>query len=94
MTHELKIWPQYYSRVYNGTKNFEIRENDRCFQFGDTVILREWNPDPVSSTDSSIPQGYTNSEPLTFMVGYVHVLDSRKVVFSLLPLPKTKAVKS
>jgi len=44
MKHELKIWPQYYCRVVDGSKTFEVRKNDRGFQPGDEVTLREWNP--------------------------------------------------
>ena len=39
MNHELKIEESYYKAVVNGTKNFEIRYNDRGFQKGDTCIL-------------------------------------------------------
>lgn len=92
MEHELKIWPQYYCRVADGSKTFEIRENDRGFQSGDTVILKEWDPDPVNATSKS-PRGYTESKELKFKIGYVHVLDSSRVVFSLLPFKNNKAQK-
>jgi hypothetical protein len=41
--HELKIWPEYFEDVYNGTKTFEVRKNDRNFHVGDTVTLKEWD---------------------------------------------------
>ncbi len=87
MTHELKIWPQYYCRVSDGSKTFEVRENDRGFQPGDTVILKEWDPAQVNKT-SSAPKGFTESKPLTFKIGYIFTLDSSRVVFSLLPIKK------
>lgn len=90
MEHELKIWPQWYNRVLDGSKTFEIRKNDREFQYGDTVLLREWNPDPINAT-SKAPQGYTGSKDLRFKIGYVHVLDSQTVVFSLLPTKQSKS---
>lgn len=87
MNHELKIWPQYYCRVADGSKTFELRENDRGFQPGDTVVLREWDPDPKDpETGDSIAVHYTQSPRLTFKIGYVLVLDSSRVIFSLLPI--------
>lgn len=93
MKHELKIWPQYYNRVKDGSKTFEIRENDRGFQQGDSVLLREYDPESINPTTKS-QKGYTGSPDLEFKIGYVHVLDSSRVVFSLLPIPKSKANKS
>jgi len=79
--HELKIWPQYYARVSDGSKTFEVRENDRGFQAGDTVILREW--DPKKETKFGVGS-YTDSPWLSFRIGYVLPIDERRVVFSLL----------
>lgn len=42
-THELKILPQYFQAVWDGTKNFELRKNDRDYKVGDILILREYN---------------------------------------------------
>lgn len=44
MHHELKTWPIYFDRVWEGKKGFEVRKNDRDFQAGDTVTLREFEP--------------------------------------------------
>lgn len=41
--HELKIYPQYFEEVLNGNKTFEVRKNDRGFQVGDIVILKEFD---------------------------------------------------
>ena len=41
--HELKTYPHYFEETIKGNKPFEIRLNDRGFQTGDIVILKEWD---------------------------------------------------
>lgn len=99
MKHELKIWPQYYCRVADGSKTFEVRKNDRGYQPGDTVVLHEYDPTPheVKGEPPGLPfyssltpkthlqeKGFTTAKPLEFKVGYVYQLDAERVVFSLL----------
>ncbi|WP_278847834.1 DUF3850 domain-containing protein [Megamonas hypermegale] len=43
MVHTLKIKPKYFNDVLVGKKNFEVRLNDRNYQEGDEVILKEFN---------------------------------------------------
>jgi len=43
-THELKVWTRFWSALESGQKNFEVRYNDRDFQAGDTLWLRDYNP--------------------------------------------------
>lgn len=42
MQHELKTWPGYFQAVWDKKKTFELRKNDRGFQEGDILILREF----------------------------------------------------
>lgn len=42
--HQLKTHPDYFERLVSGEKTFEAREDDRGFQVGDTLHLREWRP--------------------------------------------------
>lgn len=80
--HNLKILPEHYNNVKNGTKTFEIRVNDRAFQKGDKVTLYKWHKDLVDK-----PIDWLTSEgtpALNFTIGDVYSIDSERVVFSLL----------
>jgi len=44
-THNLKCWPEFFEKLMTGEKTFDIRLNDRDYQVGDTVKMREYNPD-------------------------------------------------
>ena len=43
MLHELKILPHHLQAITKGQKRFEIRKNDRGFQTGDFLHLREYD---------------------------------------------------
>ena len=44
-THELKIRPEFFYGVQIGAKTVELRrEDDRHFDVGDELVLREWYP--------------------------------------------------
>ena len=47
--HVLKTWPEYFEAVASGAKTFELRFDDRGYQVGDHLVLREW----------SVTDGYT-----------------------------------
>ena len=87
--HDLKTWPDYYARVIDGTKTFEVRRNDRGYQAGDLVTLREWQP---AQLIKSIPyEAHYTGRQARYRIGYVysttpmHALGDL-VVFSLIPL--------
>jgi hypothetical protein len=42
VTHDLKVWSSYFGSLLDGTKNFEVRLNDRDFKSGHYLRLREW----------------------------------------------------
>lgn len=42
-THNLKILPEHFKNVIEGTKRFEVRRNDRNFKNGDGLCLEEYD---------------------------------------------------
>lgn len=42
--HHLKCWPEYFQAVKSGLKPFEIRLNDRDYQVGDKLFIKEYLP--------------------------------------------------
>lgn len=59
MNHELKTWPKYFRPLARGEKNFEVRRNDRNFQVGDTLTLREYDPDTKTYTGAETDRTVT-----------------------------------
>ncbi len=41
--YELKLYPQYYKAIFSGEKTFELRKNDKDYQVGDILKIREWD---------------------------------------------------
>jgi hypothetical protein len=71
--HELKTLPGFFEAVLSGEKTFEARKNDRMFQKGDQLWLREYDykKDTIGSFDSNWPKGYSGR---SFNVEITHVL--------------------
>lgn len=58
--HEIKCWPIAFEALRNGSKPWEYRLNDRDYEPGDILWLREWDPTAESYT----------GRHLTMMVGH------------------------
>ena len=43
MEHELKIFPQYLQEVWDESKTFELRKDDKDSKIGDTLRLLEFD---------------------------------------------------
>lgn len=48
MEHDIKVIQPYFDAILDGSKTFEIRKNDRAYQKGDVLILREFLPERCS----------------------------------------------
>jgi len=58
---EKKVLPEYFQEIVDGNKTFELRLNDFEINKGDTLFLKEWDPET---------KDYTGRE-LEKEVGYV-----------------------
>lgn len=50
MRIEKKVWPEYFREIIEGKKTFELRLNDFAIKEGDTIVLKEWDPNSESYT--------------------------------------------
>lgn len=54
--HELKVWPEFFNPARKGDKSFEYRKNDRNYNAGDILYLREWEPSTKQYTGRSLKE--------------------------------------
>lgn len=58
-THILKVIKPFFKELKNGNKKFEVRFNDRNFQAGDNLILKEYCSKTEKFTGKRISKGIT-----------------------------------
>ena len=56
---EKKIWPAFYEKIASGRKKFELRVADFPLSEGDTLVLREWDPETKEYTGRQIEKTVT-----------------------------------
>lgn len=44
MKIEKKVWSEYFQKILDGDKTFELRLADFECNVGDMLVLKEWNP--------------------------------------------------
>lgn len=68
-THELKCWPEYFEAVQSGDKPFEVRKWDRPYAVGDTLLLREYDPEAQDYTGRELTRTISYLLDLTYLPG-------------------------
>ncbi len=77
MKHRLKVWPEYFEPLVAGEKKFEIRVNDRCFEVGDMLVLREFDQETEKYTGRAV------FADVTYILSGAPFLPDDKVILSL-----------
>jgi hypothetical protein len=73
--HILKTDPDFFAAVKSGKKKFEIRKDDRNYQCGDYLILRETKASGAEMADGA-PLEYTG-EVLVARVTYIMHIEAK-----------------
>lgn len=88
MIHTVKCYPEYFRALTDGSKPFEVRENDRIYEVGDYLAVNEFLPeeDPYTLRKNSPEQdggfsraaddGYYSGKCAMFKITYI--LDDKK----------------
>jgi len=56
---EKKIRPEYFEKIYAGEKTFELRLADWECNKGDTLLLKEWDPETKEYTGRELEKEVT-----------------------------------
>jgi len=86
ITHELKIWPEYFNQVRNGRMKFQLRRNDRDFKVGDELLLKDWQPPEPGETYFDDDFGFTDAEILV-RVDYIMPVETVDALMGLSESP-------
>jgi hypothetical protein len=70
-THELKTDPEPFMDVWKCVKTFEVRKNDRNFQVGDTLVLKQTVHSAHDMATKDLPLQYTGRQ---FVCSVVYIL--------------------
>ena len=54
MVIEKKTWPEYFQKILDGEKTYEVRVADFECNSGDTIVLKEWDPKTKDYTGREI----------------------------------------
>jgi len=89
-THELKTVQPFFDEVLAGRKNFEFRKNDRGFETGDILILKEYDKESDTYSGREIKvkvdyilENYYSFDLQDFCIMSVSNLDAKKELIEL-----------
>jgi hypothetical protein len=85
-THELKVWPEFWRELADGSKTFEIRRNDRGYDVGDTLHLREYDPRTGKYSGRELTRTVTYITDFEQQDGYVVLAIEREAAALAAPL--------
>ncbi len=91
-THELKTHPEPFTAVLDGKKRYELREDDRGFEVGDTLVLQEWSATPTGDCHD---KGHYSGREFKALVTYLSRapfwgLTGKLCVLSIVPATANK----
>ncbi len=56
---EKKVWPEYFQKILDGKKTYELRLADFECKEGDVLVLMEWNPADKQFTGRTLEKTVT-----------------------------------
>lgn len=77
MIHTVKCNYKYFQPLKDGTKNFEVRKNDRLYEVGDLLAVNEFVPDENADPYTMnvglrrADHGYYTGECLLYKITYI-----------------------
>jgi len=69
MRHQKKVWPEYFQKIVEGKKTYELRLADWECNEGDILVLQEWDPETKEYTGREVEKEVTyvgRTKNLTF----------------------------
>ncbi len=56
---EKKVWPEYFQKIFDGVKKYELRLADFDVKEGDVLVLKEWDPNTQEYTGRELTKNVT-----------------------------------
>lgn len=86
---EKKVWLEYFQKIFEGKKTFELRLNDFDIEEGDILVLKEWDPNTKDYTGRELEKkvgfvGKWKIDDLTVFWSKEEIEDKGLQVISLL----------